>query len=60
MSWGSFVLATFYWELCQAMEPDKMSIAGCLLLLHSWAWWNHRSSYVGLPKQLEDIRSLLD
>ncbi|MBA0679699.1 hypothetical protein Goari_011454 [Gossypium aridum] len=33
------MLATLYRELCQAMEPDKMSIGGYLLLLQSWLWW---------------------
>ncbi|KAA3477046.1 serine/threonine-protein phosphatase 7 long form-like protein [Gossypium australe] len=33
------MLATLYRELCQATEPNKMLIDGCLLLLYSWAWW---------------------
>ncbi|KAG8489223.1 hypothetical protein CXB51_017296 [Gossypium anomalum] len=52
LNWGLAVLATLYRELCQATEPDKMSIGGCLLLLQSW---NYGLSYVGLPDKLEDI-----
>ncbi|MFQ6659319.1 hypothetical protein Gotur_028246 [Gossypium turneri] len=26
-------------ELCRAIELNKMSIGGCLLLLYSWVWW---------------------
>ncbi|MBA0550678.1 hypothetical protein Golob_021602 [Gossypium lobatum] len=39
LSWGLAVLATLYQELYRAIEPNKMSIGGCLLLLQSWAWW---------------------
>ncbi|KAH1032310.1 hypothetical protein J1N35_044484 [Gossypium stocksii] len=68
-------------RLCRVMEPDKISISGCLLVLQPWAWrqipflhpkvndpytfalvtrWNHTSSYIRLPEQLEDIRLLSD
>ncbi|KAG8500690.1 hypothetical protein CXB51_002841 [Gossypium anomalum] len=32
LSWESAVLSMLYRELCRAMESDKMSIGGCLLL----------------------------
>ncbi|MFQ6645198.1 hypothetical protein Gotur_020207 [Gossypium turneri] len=37
LSWGSTVLSTLYWEMCQAMQPNKIKIGGCLSLLQSWA-----------------------
>ncbi|MBA0606659.1 hypothetical protein Godav_019092 [Gossypium davidsonii] len=43
--------------MCHATLPSAMSIGGCLLLLQSW---NHGSSYMGLPDDLEDIKLLLD
>ncbi|KAG8486607.1 hypothetical protein CXB51_020114 [Gossypium anomalum] len=39
LSWVSVVLSMLYRELCRATQLDNMSIGGCLLLLHSWAWW---------------------
>ncbi|KAK5811855.1 hypothetical protein PVK06_027234 [Gossypium arboreum] len=33
---GSVVLSILYRELCRAMQLDKMSIGGFLLLLQSW------------------------
>ncbi|MBA0875543.1 hypothetical protein Goshw_026199 [Gossypium schwendimanii] len=59
-SWGSTVLATLYWEMCEATPPNKAKIGGCLSLLQSWARWNHPASYIGIPTALEDIRFLLD
>ncbi|MBA0635536.1 hypothetical protein Godav_029243, partial [Gossypium davidsonii] len=35
LSWGSVVLATFYWEMCRATKPNKAKIRGCLSLLQS-------------------------
>ncbi|MBA0730693.1 hypothetical protein Golax_020508, partial [Gossypium laxum] len=37
LNWGSAVLATLYREMCQATQPEKIKIVGCLLLLQSWA-----------------------
>ncbi|KAF7815608.1 serine/threonine-protein phosphatase 7 long form-like protein [Senna tora] len=37
-SWGSAVLGTLYRELCKAANPETEEIAGCLSLLHVWAW----------------------
>ncbi|KAF7814557.1 serine/threonine-protein phosphatase 7 long form-like protein [Senna tora] len=37
-SWGSAVLGTLYRELCKATNPETEEIAGCLSLLHVWAW----------------------
>ncbi|MBA0875546.1 hypothetical protein Goshw_026199 [Gossypium schwendimanii] len=74
-SWGSTVLATLYWEMCEATPPNKAKIGGCLSLLQSWARFhfpflrprvNHPytfpliTSYIGIPTALEDIRFLLD
>ncbi|KAH1072526.1 hypothetical protein J1N35_024854 [Gossypium stocksii] len=74
------MLATLYREMCRVMQPQKIKVDDCMLLLQSRAWyrlpflhprvdypytfplittWNHRSSYMGLPKVLQDIRLLL-
>ncbi|KAF7827624.1 serine/threonine-protein phosphatase 7 long form-like protein [Senna tora] len=37
-SWGSAVLAHLYRELCNATNPTQKEIAGCLTLVHFWAW----------------------
>ncbi|KAH1039560.1 hypothetical protein J1N35_041303 [Gossypium stocksii] len=37
LSWGFSVLSTLYWELCLAMQPNKMSNGGCLFELMSYA-----------------------
>ncbi|MFQ6629001.1 hypothetical protein Gotur_007259 [Gossypium turneri] len=37
LNWGSAVLAALYREMCQAMQPQKIKIGGCILLLQPWA-----------------------
>ncbi|KAH1114552.1 hypothetical protein J1N35_007930 [Gossypium stocksii] len=37
LSWGFVVLATLYWEMCEATPPNKAKIRGWLSLLQSWA-----------------------
>ncbi|KAH1129487.1 hypothetical protein J1N35_000865 [Gossypium stocksii] len=37
LSWESTVLATLYQEMCRAMQPRKIKIGGCFLLLQSLA-----------------------
>ncbi|KAH1122394.1 hypothetical protein J1N35_005554 [Gossypium stocksii] len=61
--------------MCGATRPNKTKIGGCLSLLQSWARFRFlflrprvdhpytfplRTSYVGIPTSLEDIRLLLD
>ncbi|XP_017636024.1 serine/threonine-protein phosphatase 7 long form homolog [Gossypium arboreum] len=36
-SWGSAVLAALYYELCRATKHGASNMAGCLVLLQSWA-----------------------
>ncbi|KAH1115153.1 hypothetical protein J1N35_008531 [Gossypium stocksii] len=37
LSWGSAMLSTLYWEMCQMTQPNKVKIGGCFSLLHLWA-----------------------
>ncbi|KAI4384300.1 hypothetical protein MLD38_002473 [Melastoma candidum] len=37
-SWGSACLAWLYRQLCRAADKKASQIAGCLVLLQTWAW----------------------
>ncbi|KAI4330926.1 hypothetical protein MLD38_029163 [Melastoma candidum] len=37
-SWGSACLAWLYRQLCRASQKNASQVAGCLVLLQTWAW----------------------
>ncbi|KAA3469819.1 serine/threonine-protein phosphatase 7 long form-like protein isoform X2 [Gossypium australe] len=39
LNWGSAVLVMLYRKMCQAAQPQKIKIDGCMLLLQSYAWY---------------------